>query len=62
VVRLSPRTSSATMIPLDTAVKWAGTVAMTSLVAFSLGESTHGNQNRESSSCPWVHTCTGLSG
>ena len=59
---LAPWTCSSTSTPLDSAVHAAGTVAMTSLVALSCGESMHGNQWRESSSWPWVHAIAGLSG
>ena len=54
--------SSSISSPLDSANQPCGTVTVTSLVAFSWGWSKHGNQCRESSSWPWVHACSGLSG
>jgi hypothetical protein len=61
-VRLPPFVLFDTSTPLLSANIDAGTVTITSLVAFSWGASKHGNQYRLSSSWPCVHACSGLSG
>ena len=56
------RRLSATSVPFDSANILAGTVAITSHVAFTFGGSKHGNQPRLSSSWPCVHACSGCAG